>query len=114
MLEQNLDQLQLLSREASDLALQQQRKMLAAERLQERLTKSERTYGELLRDSLELQRSIEDRRKQIKIDKQELEKEQIEARATGDRLCTVLAAMNELSQVISSAEANRSQNDMTS
>lgn len=60
-----------------------------------------------MRESLELQRSIEDRRQQIRVDKQELEKERAAAKTTGDRLCTVVAAMQKLSKDVYHAEVKQ-------
>lgn len=89
-----------LSHEANDLGTRQQTHVLASERLQERLMKSERMYGELLRESLELQRGIEDRRKQIRIDTKELEEERAAVKATGEKLCTVVAMIAKLSEEV--------------
>ena len=99
-----LRELNKLSREASDLGLEQQKHVLAAEHLQDRVLKSERTYGELLRESLELQRSIEDRRKQIKIEKQELDKERAAVKATGEKLCGVVALIQRLTEDVNQPE----------
>lgn len=60
--------------------------------------KNEREYGEFLRQSLELQRCIDDRRKQIRIDKQELEKERAALKATGNKLYQVVAAIQRISE----------------
>ena len=106
-LNDSLRQLYGLSQEANELGRQQQRNVLTAECLQERLVKSERTYGELLRESLELQRSIEDRRQQIQMDKQELKKERAAAKTTGDRLCTVVATIQKLSKDVYHAEVKQ-------
>lgn len=99
-----LRELNKLSREASDLGLQQQKHVLAAEHLQDRIVKSERSYGELLRESLELQRSIEDRRKQIKIERQELERERAAVKITGDKLCGVVARIQSLTEDVNQSE----------
>lgn len=71
--------------------------MASTERLQERLVQSERTYGEMLRKSLELQNAIEQRRKQIQVDKLELRKEQTAMKDTGDQLYQVIAQIQRIS-----------------
>jgi len=97
-LNESFHELRNLSQEANELGLQQQNHVIASERLQERLVRSERTYGQLLRESLELQRSIEDRRKQIKIDTQELETARAAVKDTGEKLCKVVASIQKLSE----------------
>lgn len=74
-------------------------------RLRARLAQSEQTYGELLRQSLQLQHSIEERRKQIKIEQQELAKEQAAAQSTGEQLRQVLAKQHNLFKVKTKEEA---------
>lgn len=103
-LNDGLRRLYQLSQEANELGRQQQQNVLTTERLQERVVKSERTYGEMLRESLELQRSIEDRRQQIQMDKQELKKERAAAKTIGDRLYTVVATIQKLSKDVYHAE----------
>lgn len=97
VLNQRLRELSRLSNEANQLGSQQQKHITSAERLQDRLVQSERTYGEMLRKSLELKNAIEERRKQIQVDKAELRREQTAMKDTGEQLYQVITKIQRLS-----------------
>ncbi|KAK5083087.1 hypothetical protein LTR05_006969 [Lithohypha guttulata] len=97
--EVDIKALHQLSCQANELATRQHTHEDASMRLRTRLARSEQTYGELLRQSLQLQQSIEERRKQIKIEQQELEKEQAAAKLAGEQLRQILAEQHNLFKV---------------
>lgn len=72
--------------------------MLAAERLQQRLTRGEHSLGEQLRESLKIQRAIQERREQNRIDKQQLDAERAGSKSVADDLDKVLREMQTLSE----------------
>ncbi|KAJ9654435.1 hypothetical protein H2198_006515 [Neophaeococcomyces mojaviensis] len=87
-----------LSKKAAELSKKQQEHMLAAERLQQRLTRGEHSLGEQLRESLKIQRAIQERREQNRIDKQQLDAERAGSKSVADDLDKVLREMQTLSE----------------